>query len=458
MAHGDRQTVLMEGVYSRDLVMSFDTESLTSDGGMTLVAAADRALGLTEALGGAILDRRQGGKIAHDSAGLLRQRILGLVAGYADCNDSSRLGDDPLWRRLKGDRRGEAMPLASQPTLSRFENRVTSRDLVRMGRVLRDTVIARARQRYGKEPVRRILIDLDPTCDPAHGRQQLIEFNAYYGTWCYLPMCAFLTFDGHPENHLVAALLRSGECRDFDGAIALLRRLVPALREAFPKTQLVVRLDAGFGNDEILTWLEEQGLQYVVSLSRTRTLEDTVELFDLMQAARQAAFATGESARGFGEIEHLAHAWDMPRRVIIKGEVVCLEGREARDNPRFVATNMRGKPEDLYALYVGRGEIENRIKELKHGLQLDRTSCPRFFANQLRVLLTAAAYVLMQELRLAAAGTSCERAQVDTLRIRLLKIGARVVESVRRLVLHGPLAYPWLDDFRVIARRLVAHL
>jgi len=459
MVHSDVQTVLIPEVLDRRIEYAFDTESLTSDGGGLLLAAADKRLGLTKSLAAAIHDKRRGGQIAHETLGLLRQRVFGLAMGYADCNDASRLAGDPVHELLKQTSRRDDSGLASQPTLSRFENGISSRDMIGMFRQLRDSVIRTTQEHYGSKRVRRIILDLDPTCDRAHGQQQLISFNGHYASYCYLPMCAFVTFDDHPENHLIGALLRSGSCRDHEGAIALMRRLLPSLRKAFPKARVLVRLDGGFGNEEILSWLEEQPrVDYVVNLPSNKRMRGEVEVFDLMDEARWAAWEAGESAQRFGEMHYAAEVWDRFRRVIIKAEVTLCDDREPRDNPRFVATNLKLVPKAIFKLYNGRGDIENRIKELKLGLSLDRTSCTRFFANQLRVLLTAASYVLLQELRLAARGTECENAQVDTLRLRLLKIGARVATTVRRIVLHGPLPFPWLSCFQHVSRRLAAGL
>lgn len=458
MAHFDAQTVLIPGVLDRRVEVTFNTEALTTEGGAVLLAAADRRLGLTDALAAAIRDERDASRVEHDARGLVRQRVFGLAQGYADCNDVSRLRGDPVMAQLKRTSRADESGLASQPTLSRFENGVGSRELIDMSRRLRDVVIRTARKHYGSG-VRRIMLDLDPTCDLAHGRQQLIAFNRHYSGYCYLPMCAFATFDDHPENHLIAAVLRSGSCRDHEGAIALMRRVLPQLREAFPDARVLVRLDGGFGNEEILDWLEAQPrVDYVVNLPANKRLRDDAMIFDMLDEARWEAWETGASARRMGEMEYAANVWDRTRRVIVKAEVTICDGREPRDNPRFVVTNLRSKPETVYDVYTGRGDIENRIKELKLDLAIDRTSCTRFLANQLRVLLTTAAYVLMQELRLAAKGTVCASAQVGTLRLRLLKMAARVVVSVRRIVLHGPRAHPWRACFRAVARRLTAGL
>jgi hypothetical protein len=318
-----------------------------------------------------------------------------------------------------------------------------------------DRFIARHRRRLGKN-ISRITLDLDVTDDATHGAQQLSFFHGYYGSWCYLPLLAFLSFEDEPEQYLCAALLRPGNAPTARGTLSILRRILPRLRKAFPRARILVRLDGGFANPAILDFLDrERRVDYVVGIAKNDVLLRNCEL--LMAAARWSSDRSGESERLYNDFPYAAGTWKEQRRIIVKAEVVRLESRKPRDNPRFLVTNLRQKPQRIYErIYCGRGEIENRIKELKDGLEIDRTSCTSFWANQFRVLLTAAAYVLMQEIRLAAKGTSCARAQVATLRERLLKLGVWVQTSVRRTVLHLPKAYPWLSDWATIARALNA--
>lgn len=216
-----------------------------------------------------------------------------------------------------------------------------------------------------------------------------------------------------------------------------------------------MRLDGGFATPEILDYLDAQGVQYVVAMASNAVLDRLAE--PLMRKARRQSAITGQTEHLYGERRYAARSWSHRRRVIFKAEVVRHPGRDPKDNPRFVITNLRQSPQWVYErVYCQRGEIENRIKELHHGLEIDRTSCPRFWANQFRVLLTAAAYVLMQELRLAATRTSCARAQVSTLRERLIKLGVRVEVSVRRIVLHLPAAFPFLHTWQRVALALGA--
>ncbi len=449
-----RQSVLFSDLGDRPVVAKFDQPHASSDGGAILLHACDRRLGLTAALIGGIDDRRQPGKIRHAIGDLLRQRLYAIACGYPDGNDASRLGADPI-QKLLCDRdpvRGE--DLASQPTLSRFENALNRADLYRMGMALAETVIERHRRRL-KRKVKRITIDLDPTDDPTHGAQQLSFFNGHYDSWCYLPVAAFLAFNEEPEQYLFAYVLRPGNVGAAVGALGILSRLLPRLRGAFPRARLRVRLDGGYAAPEIFAFLEREGLEYVVAMAKNQVLKRRAAR--LMGTARRRSRQSGRSEHVYGECRYAAGSWPERRRVIIKAEVVRHPGREPKDNPRFVVTNLRHSPRHLYeAIYCARGDIENRIKELHHGLEIDRTSCPRFLANQLRVLLTAAAYVLMQELRRRAGGTTLARAQVWTLRERLLKLGARIDASVRRIVVHLPSTEGWQHEWRQIARALGA--
>jgi hypothetical protein len=439
---------------SRPVVAKFDQRHGSSDGGAILLKAADRRLGLTEGLIGAIEDRRQGGKVHHAIADLLRQRLYAIACGYPDGNDAARLSSDPIQKLLCDRDPVSGADLASQPTLSRFENAVDRADLYRMGITLAETVIERHRRRLGRR-VKRITIDLDPTDDPTHGAQQLTFFNGHYDRWCYLPVAGFLTFDEEPDQYLFAYVLRPGNAPATRGALGILSRLLPRLRAAFPRARLRVRLDGGFAAPEIFEYLEAESLEYVVAMPKNKVLERRAAR--LMGTARRLSRESQRTEHRYGETRYAAGTWAHRRRVLIKAEVVRHPGRDPKDNPRFVVTNLKGSPRHLYErIYCLRGDVENRIKELHHGLEIDRTSCSRFLANQLRGLLTAAAYVLMQELRLRAARTAYRNAQVSTLRERLLKLGVWIESSVRRLVLHLPAACLDRRDWQRIATALGA--
>lgn len=448
------QCVLFPELFDKPLVAQFDQSHTSSDGGAVLLKAADQRLELTASLAACLRDRRQAGKVDHELIELLRQRVYGLACGYADGNDAARLAQDPVHKLLLDRDPVEGEALASQPTLSRFENAVGGKTLFRLGETLAQTVIERhRRRRHGR--ARRITIDLDPTDDPTHGAQQLSLFNGHYDTWCYLPLLGFVQFDDEAEQYLVAALLRPGNATAHHGALGLLARLVACLRRAFPKARLRVRLDGGFASPELLDWLDAQPqLEYVIGLAKNAVLKRRAR--SLMGQARRRSRRSRRTEHLYGECLYAAKTWAGPRRVIIKAEVVRHPDRAPKDNPRFLVTNLAGSPCHIYeSVYCQRGEIENRIKEL-HELEIDRTSCSRFWANQFRLLLTAAAYVLLQELRLRAARTGCARAQVATLRLRLLKLAASVQASVRRLVFHLPSSFPYFQDWRRVALALGA--
>jgi len=450
-----KQGVLFERSFTRPVHVRFDQPDASSDAGALLLKAADDRLGLSAALAAAMRDERDPSRVCHRLVDLVRQRVFLLGAGYEDCNDVARLIDDPIPKLLLGRDPVNGAELASQPTLSRFENAVDGRSLVRMGHALADTVIARHKRRLAKRPVRRITIDMDPTDDRTHGQQQLALFNAHYGGWCYLPVACFIQFDHEPEHHLFACVLRGGDAHGSDGACAILARVIAKLKRAFCASVIRVRLDGGFATPEVFDFLDQAGVEYVVAIAGNSVLLDHAE--EHMAPVRTRSETSARSEKAYAECDYAADSWDTVRRVVIKAEVVRLGERSARDNPRFVVTNLQQTPGWIYeSVYCARGTVENRIKELLHGLQIDRTSCHHFFANQLRVLLSAAAYVLFQEIRLSARHTSLAGAQVSTLRERLFKLGAWVECSTRRIVLHLPDSAPWRQEWCRIVRVLGA--
>jgi Transposase DDE domain group 1 len=448
------ECLLFPNMFSKRGVVRFDQRQGSSDGGAILLKGADRSYRLIANLAGCLEDNRQAGKVDHSLQQLLAQRVFSIACGYPDGNDSARLGADPVHKMLLDRDPVSGLDLASQPTLSRFENAVGAKELYRLGESLALSVMERHRKRL-RGQARLVTIDLDPTDALTHGAQQLTFFNGHYDHWCYLPVLGFVSFNDEAEQYLCAAVLRPGNATAQVGAVGILRRLLLMVRSFFPTVRIRVRLDGGFAHPDLLDFLDaEPKLEYVVAMASNAVLERKAE--QAMQFARSIAAVTGGTAHVYHDADYAAGSWPRERRVIIKAEVVCGQGKEPKDNPRFVITNMKQSPQWLYEkVYCQRGDIENRIKEL-HELHIDRTSCSRFWANQFRVLLTAAAYVLMQELRLRAVGTHCARAQVWTLRERLLKLGARVVVSARRIVLHLPACFPFRADFGKVAMALGA--
>lgn len=439
--------------------MEFSAEGLSSNAGLVLFAGLDRALGLTRRVAGALKDDRCPGKVRHSQLGILRHRVMGLLAGYEDGNDASRLRREPVFRVVE-DKSFEAKGAPpSQPMVSRFENALTAKDLVRWSHVLCDFVLE---QEHARHPdARRVTIDLDPTDDPTYGAQQLTFFNAYYDTWCYLPATCFVSFhDRHgrqeKEQHLIAAMLRPGNAHATVGAIATLRRIIEKLRRLYPKIRIRVRLDGGYAKPEMFRFLEGQSnVEYVTNMAKNPVLKRMAE--HLLRRARRIARRTGETATVYGECVYKADKWKRHRRVIIKAEVTISPRephKEPRDNPRFVVTNLATTPRHVYRqVYIPRGDTENRIKEL-HDLSLGRTSCTRFLANQTRVLLAATAHVLIQEMRAVATGTRAALFQAATFRVRLIKFAAMVVASTRRAFFRLDRHAPEADLFSELGQRI----
>src|ERR1700675_2264205 len=448
------QCLLFPGIFCKPIVAQFDQREGSSDGGALLLKAADRHYDLLAGISSCLRDYRQAGKVDHSLRELGAQRVFSIACGYPDANDSARLSEDPIHKLLVDRDPIEGRDLASQPTLSRFENRGGVRELYRVGEFLAETVIRRHGKRLRRRAYR-VTIDLDPTDDPTHGAQQLSFFNGHYDSWCYLPVMGFISFNKEAEQYLCAAVLRPGNAPAAVGAVGLLRRLIRIIRGHIPGVTIRVRLDGGFANPAVLEFLDAQSkLEYVVAMAKNAVLKRIAA--PGIGRAGKLAESSGKTEHIYGEVDYAAGKWPHRRRLVIKAEVVRAPEKDPKDNPRFVITNMKQGPQWIYEqVYCRRGDIENRIKEL-HDLEMDRTSCTSFWANQFRVLLTAAAYVLMQELRLRAAGTACARAQVCMLRERLLKLGARVLVSVRRIVVHLPASFPFLTAFRRVALALGA--
>ena len=450
-----RHAVLFQELFVKPTKAVFDGEAQSSDSGAGLLRAVDLRRGLTDRLAALFEDRRDPSRVLHSWEELFRQRVFSIALGYSDQNDAARVGADPILKSVTGRAPVTGDDLASQPTLSRFENSVSAAELVAMARELESDVVERLRVRYPN--ARRITIDMDPSCDPTHGAQQGTLFNGFYKTWCYLPVLGFLTIDGDREQYLFSARLRPGNAKEGRTSLRTIRRMVKRLRRAFPRAVIRVRLDGGFAGSMLFDALDELGVEYVVGMPKNSRL---LKLCDVeMTEAAALAESEEETAQIYGECEYQARSGTRSRRVIFKAEVLVADSKVNKNNARFVVTNVSRSitPETVYReIYCGRGDSENRIKELKRGLAIDRTSNSSFRSNQFRVLMTAAAYVLFQELRYELRGTEAAHWQVTTIRERLLKIGARVEETARRIVVHLAAACPWRELWCRVARRLGA--
>ena len=405
----------------REVVGRFDGGAMSSDGGVVLVAEANKKLGLIDRFASVIEDERDPLRVRHGIAEMLMQRIFGIACGYEDCNDFDDLCRDPALKVALGRLPETGHDLASQPTLSRLENSVDAGELYRMSEVLVDLFVE------GRdEPPTWVVIDLDATDDPTHGQQQLRGFDAHYDEHCYLPLIVTAQADGGPDE-LLATVLRPGRSHAGTGALTVLRRIVAKLREAWPEVGIIVRGDGGFAKPDIYDWCERNGVHYLIGLPTNNRLRKLAKRY-LRWAGVEYLLGDAEKVRNLHDARYAAGSWAHERRVLIKAEVT-----PQGENPRFVVTSLQGDPLLLYDLYARRGEQENRIKELKCDLAMDRTSCSSFLANQFRVLLHAAAFVLLSFMRRCLEGTELENAQVCTLQRKLLKLGTLVKQSCRKV-------------------------
>jgi hypothetical protein len=418
------QPLLFASTDHRELVADFAGGDLTSYGGLPLLREVDPKIGLIDAINEAICDPRFQPWVEHDQRTILAQRILAIAAGYEYLNDHHALRKDTLLqnltdRRLKvGQKQGD--PLSSPPTLCRLENRITRRDLVGMSKVLVETFIAS----HTAPPEERVL-DFDATDDAAHGHQEGRFFHGYYDHYCFLPL--YVTCG----QQLLVAYPRPANIDGAKHSRAILKLLVTRFRQVWPNVKIIFRADSGFCRWKLLRWCNRHGVDYIVGLAKNNVLKRLARR--VMTTARWEYRRTRLKQRLFDEFDYAAGTWDPNRRVIAKAE-----HGEGGENPRFVVTTLAGDAQGLYdELYCQRGDAENRIKEQQLGLFADRTSCHGLGANQFRVLPSAAAYVLMETLRrVGLAATEPATAQVGTIRPRLLKIGGRIVRSVRRIVIH----------------------
>jgi hypothetical protein len=448
-----------QGLGRRRVEAAFDAGLVTSDAGGLLLREAAGATRMMDRIAACFEDGRDPCRVEHGVASLVAQRVYGLALGYEDLNDHEDLRRDPLLAVLVGkldptgaDRsreRDRGCALAGKSTLNRLEQaprgeadryRRLAHDPVRLDELLVDLFLESF-----AHPPRQITLDLDATDDPVHGNQEGRFFHGYYGHYCYLPLYIF------GGEHLLLARLRPSNIDAAAGTVEELAPIVTRIRQRWPEVQIVIRADSGFARDEILTWCEEHGVDYVIGLARNERLVRRIGRE--MKRARRRFGRTGQAARFFRDLRYRTrNSWTRSRRVIGKAEYL-----EKGPNPRFVVTSLRSvPPRNLYEdIYCARGEMENRIKEQQLDLFADRTSSATMRANQLRLYFSSFAYVLLHHLRrVGLRGTTLARAQCGTIRLKLLKIGALVSVSVRRVRFRMASGYPHAELFRQVLANL----
>jgi hypothetical protein len=416
------------GVAALPLEARFDGGRLTSDGGLPWLEAAEQVLGLCAAFAAAIPEWRRG-PVRHTRETLVRQRVFQIACGYEDQDDADTLRTDPLLKLVCGRLPETGRDLASQPTLSRLENAVDRRTCYQLALALGQLYL-RERERDGIPT--HIVLDVDGTDDPTHGQQEGSAYHGYYRQHMLHPL---LVFDG-TTHQLITAVLRPGNTHGSAGVVAVLKRVVRAIRARWPQVTIELRMDSGGAVPAIYDWCETEAITYTIGLITNPRLRDLAAPL-AAEAQRQRAEHEAEKARLCGETLYQAESWHHPRRVIIKAEAL-----PKGPNTRFVVTTRPDPPEVLYAWYVARGDGENAIKDLKRACFADRLSDHRFWANQGRLLLYAAAYWLLDTLRRWLATRRVAPMQLDTLRLRVLKIGGRVYQWRDRVRLHLASSHP----------------
>ena len=441
MEQNKQLSLQFASISGKKVTADFTGGEVTSDVGVLVMRETANKIGIIEQLTEAIHDERHQSYVKHEIIELLMQRIFQIICGYEDANDANDLRIDPGFK-ASCDRLPSEADLASQPTITRFENSITTKDLYRIAEVFVDQFVAS----YDTPP-EAIILDIDDTDDETHGAQQMSLFNAYYDEYCYMPL---FIFEGQ-TGKLITSILRPGKRPDGKQIRAIIKRVIKRIRAVWPKVGILMRGDSHFATPELYSWCDKYNVYYVHGLTKNSILKELAK--PTLAAAHRRYETFGEKARVFKELSYQACTWHRALRVIIMAEV-----SERGENLRFIVTNLEHeRPSFLYeTAYCGRGQMENFIKEHKIALRSGRTSCHSFIANCFRLMLHSAAYVIMHTFReKALTGTSLANAQFDTIRLKLLKIGAEVRELKTKLHFILPASCPLKDIFAMMVRNIV---
>jgi hypothetical protein len=434
----------LPAVGGKKVSAAFDGGRLTSNAGVLLLREVERRLGIAERLAGCLADARDPSRIGHTLAEMLRFRMFAIAAGYEDGDDCDALRDDPAFKMALGRLPDSAEALCSQPTMSRLENAPGWRTLGRMMAAMVDLFC----DSWRTVP-KRIVLDIDDTWDEAHGAQQLSLFNAHYDGYGFLPIHVYEATSAKP----VAAILRPGKTPDGREVRAVLKRVIRRIRHNWPRVEVMVRGDSHYARPEAMDWLDDNAIAYAFGLAGNAALKARVAALAEDAAVRHALAGDRAKVRRYAAFAYAAKSWRQERRVIAR-----IEASERGADVRFVVTNLADKPKRLYErIYCRRGQMENLIKAHKTHLASDRTSCHSAAANQFRLILHSGAYWLLHALRAAAPRrSSWRRAQFDTLRLRLIKLAARVIEKATRIRVAFASACPNKEIVAHLARAFAA--
>lgn len=434
MTNRNQKSIEFQALNRKIIQGEFSGGDITSDGGVMLLRAMDKKLGLTKAINKIINDPRNPKLIQHTQLSLLRQRIVSIALGYEDLNDHTELRNDIAFQAAVD----EEKTLASQSTLCRLENRISSKEIALMHEVLIKTFI-----NSFKSAPKELVLDFDATDDPTHGNQEGNFFHGYYDHYCFLPLYVFC------KDQLLVSYLRPSNIDGAKHTWAILSLLVKKFKKQWPDVEIVFRGDGGFCRHKMLDWCDSNSVKYIVGTTNNNILKGMIE--DEMEQMSQKHKETQLPQRCFKDLHYGAGSWKTKRRIVAK-----IEHLSKGANPRFIVTNLSDDAQYLYEdVYCARGDMENRIKEQQLGLFADRTSASAWWANQFRLMLSSVAYVLIENMRRTAlVGTRFAKSQVTTIRLRLFKIATVIVKNTRRIRLMFNECYPWQDEFTLIANRL----
>lgn len=415
----------------KEVVVDFGGGNLTSDAGLVTVKEFDKRWGLTKEMDKCVYDRRMQNLIDHEQLSMMRQRVYQIMAGYEDADDCDLLRHDPIIK-LVANKIPFSDPLASQPTMSRLENSLSWEEIESLNNLMVSWFV----KTRDKKP-REIILDFDTTDDPAYGGQQLVLFNGFYENYMYHPL---LLFEGH-TGHLLSVLLRRGNASGAECADEMFTKVIDRLMAMFPYSKFLLRADNAFGVPELYDIAEEYGIQYLLGIKGNSILKKRAQ--KILSKAKRIYRRTEKPVECFTSFFYKAKSWKKERRILVKAKF-----DEGGQSLNFLVTNLKGTAKELFTLYQGRGECENRIKELKLGFFSGRTSCETYLANAFRLTLHGLAYNLVNLFReIGLAKTELAQAQIDTLRYRLFKIGAWVKESVRRVWIRLASSWPYRSIF-----------
>jgi len=432
-----KQLLLFKGISSKKIEADFNGGEVSSDAGVLFLREVENRIGLIRKMTDSLRDRRHPGYVKHQLLELFKQRVFQIVCGYEDGNDSNELRNDPIIKIACERLPDEDPALASQPTISRFENSLSRTDLYRIAEAFVDVFI----DSYSEAP-EGIILDIDDTDDLTHGHQQLALFNAYHGDYCYMPIHIY---EGR-SGKLITTVLRPGKRPSGKQIVSIVKRVVRKIRQAWPEVGILLRADAYYSCPAVFDFCEENDIKYVLGFKPLSPLVREVKPF--IKEASKRFDLQKRPVKMFIETIYQANSWSRARRVIAKVEYNALGS-----NTRFIITNLEhwNRRFIYQTVYCDRGTMELMIKEHKNHLLSDRTSCTSFSANQFRLFLHSAAYVIYHTFRaLHLKGTQWASAQFDTIRCKIIKIGARIIQRTRKIRIHLPTSLPWKDELQKI--------